>query len=68
MGEDMFKDLALSRERMVDFHSKLEEGDTGRRFSAMVLQRSAWPFSTSKFKVDYPLDVRVLSVQVFNGG
>ncbi|KAF5364006.1 hypothetical protein D9756_000828 [Leucocoprinus leucothites] len=44
MGEDMFKDLALSKENMEDYHSKLGDNDSGRKLNVMVLQRSAWPF------------------------
>lgn len=58
MGEEMFKDLALSREMMREYHSKLPEKSEGHKFSAMVLQRSAWPFSVQKHGVDLPLNVR----------
>jgi len=44
MGEDMFKDLALSKENMADYHSKLGDDNPDRRLNVMVLQRSAWPF------------------------
>lgn len=57
MGEDMFKDLALSRESMRDYHSKLDPNSPGRRLNAMVLQRSAWPFSKNDKTVDLPPDV-----------
>lgn len=60
MGEDMFKDLALSRERMRDYHSKLDSNSNGRKLNAMVLQRSAWPFSKNKKTVDLPPDVSPL--------
>ncbi|KDR70101.1 hypothetical protein GALMADRAFT_255498 [Galerina marginata CBS 339.88] len=54
MGEDMFKDLALSRESMREYHSRLAEDSPGQKLSAMVLQRSAWPFSVQKHNVDLP--------------
>ena len=44
MGEDMFKDLALSKENMADYHSKLGDDNPDRKLNVMVLQRSAWPF------------------------
>ncbi|KAF9555850.1 Cullin-4B [Agrocybe pediades] len=54
MGEDMFKDLALSRESMREYHEKLPEDSAGRKLNAMVLQRSAWPFTAQKETVDLP--------------
>jgi len=54
MGEEMFKDLALSRDSMRDYHSKLTTNDPGRKLSAIVLQRSAWPFSVQNRTVDLP--------------
>ncbi|KAF9012551.1 Cullin family-domain-containing protein [Cyathus striatus] len=54
MGEDMFKDLALSREMMKEYHSKLAEDDPGRKLHVMVLQRSAWPFTVRDTSVDLP--------------
>ncbi|KAG6828744.1 hypothetical protein H0H92_006882 [Tricholoma furcatifolium] len=54
MGEDMFKDLALSRESMRDYHSKLPSGNAGHKLTVMTLQRSAWPFTVSKSSVDLP--------------
>ncbi|KAF9481235.1 Cullin-4B [Pholiota conissans] len=54
MGEEMFKDLSLSRESMKEYHSKLPEGSPGRKLNAMVLQRSAWPFAAQKNTVDLP--------------
>ena len=53
----MFKDLALSKEAMREYHSKLPEDDAGRLLTAMVLQRSAWPFTTQKHTVDLPPNV-----------
>lgn len=54
MGEDMFKDLALSRESTRDYHSKLDPDSPGRKLNAMVLQRSAWPFSKNNKSIDLP--------------
>ena len=53
----MFKDLALSREAMREYHSKLPEDDAGQLLTAMVLQRSAWPFTAQKHAVDLPPNV-----------
>ena len=58
MGEEMFKDLALSKDSMSEYHSKLAENSLGRQMNAMVLQRSAWPFSVQKHTVDLPFAVR----------
>jgi cullin-4 len=60
MGEEMFKDLALSREAMHEYHAKLPEDSPGQKLNAMVLQRSAWPFSAQKHLVDLPPNVRPL--------
>ena len=53
----MFKDLALSREAMREYHTKLSEDDAGHLLTAMVLQRSAWPFTAQKHTVDLPPNV-----------
>ena len=54
----MFKDLALSREAMREYHSKLPEDDPAQLLTAMVLQRSAWPFTAQKHTVDLPPNVK----------
>ncbi|KAG6844878.1 hypothetical protein H0H87_002823 [Tephrocybe sp. NHM501043] len=54
MGEDMFKDLQLSRDAMRDYHMKLDSNSSGHKLSVMVLQRSAWPFTVQKTSVDLP--------------
>jgi hypothetical protein len=59
MGEEMFKDLALSRDMVLDYHSKLPQDSSTRKLSAMVLQRSAWPFNVQKTTIDIPPDVRL---------
>lgn len=53
----MFKDLALSRESMREYHSKLDSQSAGLKLSAMVLQRSAWPFTVQKTSIDLPPSV-----------
>ncbi|KAG9223485.1 hypothetical protein CCMSSC00406_0006977 [Pleurotus cornucopiae] len=52
MAEDMFKDLSLSRDMMRDFHDSLSAESAGRSLTAMVLQRSAWPFAVPKTTID----------------
>ena len=61
MGEEMFKDLALSRESMREYHSKLDENSPGQKLNGIVLQRSAWPFTVQKHTVDLPPNVRLIS-------
>ncbi|KXN92940.1 Cullin-4, partial [Leucoagaricus sp. SymC.cos] len=58
MGEDMFKDLALSKDNMSDYHSKLDDDHPGRKLNTMVLQRSAWPFSVNEKQVDLPFNMQ----------
>lgn len=57
MGEEMFKDLALSRESMREYHSRLDEDSPGQTLNAMVLKRSAWPFTAQEHNVDLPPNV-----------
>ena len=47
-GDQMFKDLSLSRDLMTEHHDQLERRspDATRRLTAMVLQQSVWPFSS----------------------
>ncbi|KAK2464856.1 hypothetical protein APHAL10511_002932 [Amanita phalloides] len=54
MGDDMFKDLALSREVVREYHDKLPYDSSGRQLGVVVLQRSAWPFTVPKSVVDLP--------------
>ncbi|KAJ7693671.1 Cullin-4B [Mycena rosella] len=44
-GEELFSDLALSREAMVEYHAKLPPDSEGRNLSVMVLKQGAWPYS-----------------------
>ncbi|KAJ6604271.1 Cullin family-domain-containing protein [Mycena vulgaris] len=44
-GEELFNDLALSREAMVEYHAKLPPDSDGRKLSVMVLKQGAWPYS-----------------------
>lgn len=48
MGENMFRDLALSQDLMVEFHERDVGQGTAQALNAMVLQRSFWPFSSKK--------------------
>ncbi|TRM66353.1 Cullin [Schizophyllum amplum] len=54
MGEEMFKDLALSREMMNKFNEKQPANGFARRLTVMVLKRSAWPFTVSTGTIDLP--------------
>ncbi|KAJ7169497.1 Cullin family-domain-containing protein [Mycena filopes] len=45
MGAEMFSDLALSREAMVEYHHKLPPESEGHKLSVMVLKQGAWPYS-----------------------
>jgi hypothetical protein len=43
----MFRDLALSRDSMIEYHKRLgPEHAAEQRFTTMVLQQSFWPFSS----------------------
>ena len=46
MGDHMFRDLALSRDNMVEYHERIGPGRAAeQRLTAMVLQQSFWPYS-----------------------
>ncbi|VDB85115.1 unnamed protein product [Peniophora sp. CBMAI 1063] len=47
-GDQMFKDLGLSRDLMAEYHGQLErrDPDATRRLTAMILQQSVWPFTS----------------------
>ena len=61
MGDHMFRDLALSRDSMREFHERGIGGDRAEKLSVMVLQRSYWPF-TARQKGDILLPVWVYFV------
>ena len=47
MGDHMFRDLALSRDSMNEYHKRLgPERAAEQRLTTMVLQQSFWPFSS----------------------
>ncbi|KAI0249475.1 Cullin-4B [Lactifluus subvellereus] len=49
MGDHMFRDLALSRDAMGEYHQCLgPERAAEQKLTAMVLQQSFWPFSSRK--------------------
>ena len=54
MGEDMFKDLTLSKEMMKDYHTRQDKASLANKLNAVILQQSAWPFSATKQLVDLP--------------
>ncbi|KAJ7785913.1 Cullin-4B [Mycena metata] len=45
LGGEMFSDLALSRDAMVEYHNKLPSESEGHKLSVMVLKQGAWPYS-----------------------
>ncbi|KAF6758848.1 Cullin-4B [Ephemerocybe angulata] len=45
MGEDMFKDLNVSKDMMKAYHASKAENERAQRLNVFVLQRSAWPFT-----------------------
>jgi cullin-4 len=55
-GDEMFKDLSLSRDLMVDFHKGSSRND--KAVSVMILQYSCWPFPPKTEKdADLPSSV-----------
>lgn len=54
MGEEMFSDLRLSREAMVEYHGKLDPDSEGQKLSVMVLKQGAWPYSQQSQGVELP--------------
>jgi cullin-4 len=47
MGDHMFRDLALSRDNMVEYHERIGPGRAAeQRLTVMVLQQSFWPYSS----------------------
>ena len=52
----MFNDLALSRDLMGHFYEekRLDETSSLRKMTAMVLQRSSWPFAARKTDILLP--------------
>jgi len=51
-GDEMFKDLALSKDLLVEYHDKRSKDET---LSIMVLQYSCWPYQPKKGRdIDLP--------------
>ncbi|KAH8111451.1 Cullin-domain-containing protein [Phellopilus nigrolimitatus] len=48
MGNDMFRDLALSRDFLGEFHERDIGRGSAQNLSVMVLQRSSWPFTAKQ--------------------
>jgi cullin 4 len=57
MGDHMFTDLALSRDLMTEYHRKFGQDGVAQKLSAMVLQRSFWPFGALQKNLDLPFTV-----------
>ncbi|KAG1814325.1 Cullin family-domain-containing protein [Suillus subaureus] len=54
MGDHMFNDLALSRDIMREYHTRIRHDSSAQKLSVMVLQLSVWPFPTRTKGVDLP--------------
>jgi cullin-4 len=54
MGDHMFNDLALSRDIMREYHTRIRHDSSAQKLSVMVLQRSVWPFPERTKGVDLP--------------
>ncbi|KAG1852408.1 Cullin family-domain-containing protein [Suillus subalutaceus] len=54
MGDHMFNDLALSRDIMREYHTRIGHDSSAHKLSVMVLQRSFWPFPKRTKGVDLP--------------
>ena len=57
MSDHMFNDLALLRDIMREYHSRIASDSSTQQLSVMVLQRSVWPFAARKKDVDLPPSV-----------
>ena len=63
MGDQMFRDLQLSRDIMEEFHSKVDREGAAQDLAVMVLQNSFWPFSAKqRQEVLLPAAVNYFSV------
>ncbi|KAF7339993.1 CULLIN-2 domain-containing protein [Mycena venus] len=58
MGDEIFKELALSRETMAEYHNKLPAESDGRKLSVMVLKQAAWPYSQQDQNIVLPEDMK----------
>lgn len=56
-AEKMFKDLALSRDLVEEFHRKHNQNE----LYVNVLERGGWPFSLQRPKIDLPVEVSLSS-------
>ena len=57
VGEDMFKDLALSRDMMLEWHATLPADDPAQKLNVRILQQSVWPFSPEQNSFSLPVKV-----------
>jgi len=67
MGDHMFNDLALSRDIMREYHTRIRHDSSAQKLSVMVLQRSVWPFPERTKGVDLPSSVSDTISGVFVG-
>ncbi|KAG2342628.1 Cullin-domain-containing protein [Suillus weaverae] len=54
MGDHMFNDLALSRDIMREYHTRIRDDSSAQKLSVMVLQSSVWPFLERTKDIDLP--------------
>lgn len=68
MGDQMFKDLSLSKDLMREYQQRrMRKGETeSTRLNAVVLQQSFWPFSFKQSEVIIPYDVRLTLFVTYN--
>ncbi|KAF9053924.1 Cullin-4B [Hymenopellis radicata] len=58
VGEEMFKDLSLSREMVREWHDKFQPGSPERNLNVFVLQHSVWPFASEKATLRLPVHMQ----------
>ena len=61
----MFNDLAVFRDLMGRFYEEKDEGSSLRKLTAMVLQRSSWPFAARKTDILLPGWVHTMFALLF---
>lgn len=66
IGDQMFKDMALSRDLMKEYTHRRERNgaNSNMKLNAIALQRGTWPFTAKSYNVILPNDVRLGSSEV----
>jgi len=62
-GNDMFKDIALSRDLLAEYRAQASPGS--EKMSVMVLKYSTWPFGKYEGTIDFPVEMS-RSLAAFN--